>query len=99
MHQRRLSYNAGRTKALAPIIRDCAEINITYIDLENIETNRTLKPIGLLYYVDAILLAAWCGLRKDFRHFRIDRIQRWELTGEYFTNEVQALRKQWEINL
>jgi len=29
----------------------------------------------MVYYVDATLIAAWCELRADYRHFRVDRVR------------------------
>ena len=31
-------------------------------------------PIALAYDVDVTPIAAWCELRADYRHFRVDRI-------------------------
>jgi len=31
-------------------------------------------PIAMAYYVDVTVLGAWCELRNDFRHFRVERI-------------------------
>ena len=79
------------------MIRQEAEIKITYLDLKEQSSRRAIKPIALFYYIDAIILVAWCMLRDGFRHFRIDRIQQWELTGNHFTNEGKQLREKWEI--
>ena len=35
---------------------------------------RTIWPIAVAYYVQATLIAAWCELRNDYRHFHTDRI-------------------------
>jgi predicted DNA-binding transcriptional regulator YafY len=41
------------------------------------------------------VLAAWCELRRDFRHFRIDRIIALHETGERYPQRRRALMKQW----
>ena len=79
------------------LIRQEAEIEIVYLDLKEETTQRVIQPIALFYYIDAIILVAWCKLRNGFRHFRIDRIQDWELTGNNFTSEGKELRQKWEI--
>ena len=36
---------------------------------------REVEPLGVVYYSHAWYLIAWCRLRADFRHFRLDRIE------------------------
>lgn len=43
------------------------------------ETQRDVEPQGVVFYGGAWYLVAWCRLRADYRHFRIDRIRRLEL--------------------
>ena len=78
------------------LIRDEAELRVTYLDLQDQRTDRRIKPLALIYYVDAVVLAAWCGLRQDFRHFRIDRILDCEPTGERFAGEGAEMLARWE---
>ena len=78
------------------LIRQESEIEIIYLDLKERRTRRLILPIALFYYIDAIILVAWCKLRKGFRNFRIDRIQHWELTGNFFSDEATQLREKWE---
>ena len=48
------------------------------------ETARDVEPLGVVFYGGAWYLVAWCRLRLDFRHFRVDRIQGLELLPETF---------------
>jgi predicted DNA-binding transcriptional regulator YafY len=48
------------------------------------ETDRDVEPLGVVFYGGAWYLVAWCRLRVDLRHFRIDRIRRLELRSERF---------------
>lgn len=48
------------------------------------ETERAVEPLGVVFYGGAWYLVAWCRLRGDYRHFRIDRVQRMELSSETF---------------
>lgn len=48
------------------------------------ETQRDVEPLGVVFYGGTWYLVAWCRLRTDNRHFRIDRIRRLELTAEKF---------------
>jgi predicted DNA-binding transcriptional regulator YafY len=47
-------------------------------------TARDVEPLGVVYYGGAWYLVAWCRLRRDLRHFRVDRVQHLELLGEAF---------------
>lgn len=48
------------------------------------ETQRDVEPLGVVFYGGAWYLVAWCRLRQDYRHFRIDRIRHLELRPERF---------------
>jgi predicted DNA-binding transcriptional regulator YafY len=82
--------------AMRRFIRDEAELGVCYLDLQDRRTERRIKPLALIYYIDAVVLAAWCGLRQDFRHFRIDRILDCAPTGETFVGQSAALLARWE---
>ena len=94
-------WNTIPTARIAPAtlrryIREEAELDITYVDLGAERTRRVIRPLALVYYIDAVLLAAWCDLRKAFRHFRIDRIESCTPTGAHFSAQSEALVRQWE---
>lgn len=48
------------------------------------ETLREVEPLGVVFYGGNWYLVAWCRLRKDLRHFRVDRIQKLEPRTETF---------------
>jgi predicted DNA-binding transcriptional regulator YafY len=48
------------------------------------DTARAVEPLGVVFYGGAWYLVAWCRLRQDYRHFRVDRIRRLELAAEVF---------------
>jgi predicted DNA-binding transcriptional regulator YafY len=56
-------------------IRQRRKLDLRYRNEAGRETERTVWPIALAYYVDVTIIAAWCELRSDYRHFRVDRIQ------------------------
>lgn len=94
-------WNVVPTSAVAPstlrrFIREEAELRIAYCDLSGGKTVRVIKPLALIYYIDAVLLAAWCDLRQGFRHFRIDRVEDCAPTGILFTGESDDLARRWE---
>ena len=55
-------------------------LRMTYRGLQRDEdTQREAEPLGVVFYGGSWYLVAWCRLRKNIRHFRVDRIQRLEL--------------------
>ncbi|MDB6115575.1 MAG: hypothetical protein JWQ62_2520 [Lacunisphaera sp.] len=46
---------------------------------QEVDTAREVEPLGIVFYGGAWYLVAWCRLREDYRHFRVDRIRRLEL--------------------
>lgn len=55
-------------------IRDERELRISYADQVGQDTVRTIRPLALAESRQGESVAAWCKLRADFRHFRLDRI-------------------------
>jgi len=84
-----------QTSVLRSAIRNEERLHLTYGDSEGRESVRTVKPLAIVYYIDVVVLAAWCELRKDFRHFRVDRILKCTLSGQYFRGEAEKLRSIW----
>jgi predicted DNA-binding transcriptional regulator YafY len=76
-------------------IRKKQKLQLRYKDIETRESLRTVKPLALVYYIDAVVLASWCELREDFRHFRIDRITNCLPLDNFFQRESARLLSQW----
>ena len=47
-------------------------------------SSRTVHPLGLFYWGRVWTLTAWCELRDQFRHFRLDRMTHVSLLEESF---------------
>ena len=47
-------------------------------------TRREVEPLGVVFYGGNWYLVAWCRLRSDLRHFRLDRIQDLDTTETGF---------------
>ena len=45
---------------------------------------RTVQPLGLFFWGATWSLGAWCELRRDFRNFRLDRMNRLQVLDEKF---------------
>ena len=77
-------------------IRQDQKMSICYRDEAGNESQRGILPIAVIYYIEVVVLVAWCELREDFRHFRVDRIVQSELLDEYFKARSKGLREQWQ---
>ncbi|HEY5566324.1 MAG TPA: YafY family protein [Gammaproteobacteria bacterium] len=56
-------------------INEKRRLVLHYRDANGGLTERTVWPLGLVYWGGAWTLGAWCEFREDFRTFRVDRIQ------------------------
>ena len=81
---------------LRAVIRDERKLRIVYRDGADLETDRVVWPIALTYFIEVLVVAAWCELRADFRHFRVDRICAAEALEERFKGQGDGLRRAWE---
>ncbi len=77
-------------------LREERALTLSYCAADGHTTpNRRVLPLALLYYVEVTVLAAWCDLRQDFRHFRLDRITDCQITPDSFRTRAAALRLEW----
>jgi len=70
--------------AIRRAIRERRKVRIGYLSLGDETTERTVRPLGLVFFGPVWLLVTWCDLRNDFRSFRVDRITDAELLPERF---------------
>jgi predicted DNA-binding transcriptional regulator YafY len=92
------SRDAAPRPDLAPFraaIRSEQMVVLHYADVKGQHTQRTVWPIALAFFESSRVLAAWCELRQDFRHFRIDRIVALQETGQRYPQRRRVLMKQW----
>ena len=47
-----------------------------------------LRPLGCFYWGKVWTLAAWCETKTDFRNFRMDRIQSYDVLDIGFKQEA-----------
>lgn len=80
---------------LRDAIREAKKLSFVYSDQAGRRSERTVRPLALVFYIESVVLAAWCELRSDFRHFRADRIVACSNLGERFDQEATALRRRW----
>jgi predicted DNA-binding transcriptional regulator YafY len=78
-------------------IREEQKLDIRYRDESERDSSRQVLPLAIIYYVHAMLMVAWCELRNDFRHFRVDRMLSCAETGNFFKGRGDDLREQWKM--
>ncbi len=76
-------------------VRAGQKLAIRYADENGSRTKRTVLPFAIFYYVEVAILVAWCELRNDCRHFRIDRIEDWNVLDGAFARRAAELRRDW----
>ena len=76
-------------------IRAQRKLVVRYRDTKGEETERTIWPFALGFFDRVRVVAAWCELRRDLRHFRTDRIIALEVSKASYPRARQALLKEW----
>lgn len=76
-------------------IRRERKLRIRYRDRHGEQSRRTIWPFAVGFFDRARVVAAWCELRRGFRHFRTDRIAALTLSERRYPRRRQALLKEW----
>lgn len=69
-------------------LREQRKIRVDYRKENGEESQRTLRPLAIIYWGRSWTLVGWCEWRDDFRHFRLDRIAGWTVLDDVFDAEV-----------
>ena len=67
------------------------KVTVSYRRADGEVSQRTLWPLGLVFWGHCWTLGAWCELRQGFRTFRVDRIQAVELIDATFDDRYGHL--------
>lgn len=76
-------------------IRDEQKLAMDYRDELGRATERTVRPLALIYYSEQAMMVAWCELRQAIRNFRADRVEYCEPVEAFFRGEGDRLRQMW----
>ena len=76
-------------------IRTQHKLTITYVDLGNKVTERTIWPFGLGFFDHVRVIMAWCELRQDYRHFRTDRMTAIVFDEARYKQRRAVLMSEW----
>lgn len=77
-------------------IRERYKLQLTYTDGKSGTTDRIVWPILIAFLDRNRYLVAWCETRKDYRHFKTDRVQELKVIGEKYPERRAVLIKEWE---
>ncbi|MDA9399362.1 helix-turn-helix transcriptional regulator [Bradyrhizobium sp. CCBAU 45389] len=80
-------------------MRDQHKLSIVYRDPKGARTTRTIWPIGVAFFDSRRILAGWCEMRKDFRAFRADRIEKVRLKTDRYPGRRRDLVKRWRAQV
>ncbi|PHM65778.1 DeoR family transcriptional regulator [Xenorhabdus stockiae] len=76
-------------------IRARRKVTLTYRDLKEQDSERTIWPFALGYFENISIVIGWCELRGEFRHFRSDRILSLHVEKQCYPRSRQSLLKEW----
>ena len=81
---------------LRAAIRAEREIKIDYTDLGGAQSSRIIWPFSIGLFPSSRVITAWCTKRKDFRHFRTDKITRFEVLETRIGKRRTILFAEWK---
>ncbi|MBW9112585.1 YafY family transcriptional regulator [Rhizobium cauense] len=81
--------------AIRKAIRSERILKLTYSDESGAVSVRDIWPFALSYFEQVRVVVAWCELRKDYRHFRTDRIVEMIPQGARYPRRRAVLLKEW----
>ncbi|WP_338814884.1 YafY family protein [Bernardetia sp. Wsw4-3y2] len=87
--------NSTNLSDLQNALTNYSLVKIQYINKEGIITKRLIEPFALLSSENWYLVAL-CRLRKEFRFFRLDRIQKMEILSENFEPHNLTLQEYFD---
>jgi len=77
-------------------IHEGRKIALTYRDEKGAVSERVIWPIIVGYFEATRMLAAWCEVRQDFRHFRTDRVVEAQFLEDRHGQRAGELKLRWK---
>ncbi|MEQ9377993.1 MAG: YafY family protein [Imperialibacter sp.] len=87
--------NSSNLSDLQNALTNYKLVKIRYVNKEGSTTDRIIEPFAVLSAENWYLIA-WCRLRKEFRFFRPDRIQKMEVLSENFDPHKLTLQEYFD---
>lgn len=89
--------------ALLPTLRRAIraqhKLRLDYRDARAAASARIVWPFALGFFEESRVVSAWCELRQDYRHFRLDRMCACEVLAERYPRPRQQLLKEWRAGM
>lgn len=76
-------------------IKQTKVLHIHYRDASDQDTQRSLEPLGLVFWGKSWTLVAHCLLRDDYRMFRLDRITELSVSEQTFVTSNSKSMKHY----
>ncbi len=83
---------------LRDAIRRERKATIVYTDAKGTTTKRMIWPLAIGYFRDVRVAIAWCEMKGDFRHFRVDRIAEIAIDRARYPKSRRALLRAWRAS-
>ncbi len=71
----RLTFEFEYLSKIQHAITERTQVKIIYLSLKDERLERIIEPIGLVFYAFSWHLIGYCQLRKDYRDFKVERIE------------------------
>lgn len=84
---------------LRQAINERRKFRFGYKDENGRSSERTIRPLAVYFWGRAWTCVGWCELRRDFRHFRLDRMADWVITLETFQDEPGKTLSDFEAQM
>lgn len=92
---------AGNATPMLARVREAIEkarkLTMDYTDAEGRRTTRTIWPIVLGFFDETEVVAGWCELRNDFRHFSLAGIRRAKVSDQSLPKPHRILLAEWQL--
>jgi len=85
----------GHLRLIRQALKAERKLVMSYGDVHEAVTERIVWPVVLGLFDQTRMLVGWCELRKDFRHFRADRIRALSVDTARMPTRRLHLLKQW----
>ena len=75
---------------LRKAVRQRREVSFRYVNREGAASRRRVRPLALWAFSEGWLLVTWCYSRRDFRVFRVDRMQTVSMGATFVDDEARS---------
>jgi predicted DNA-binding transcriptional regulator YafY len=94
--QIRPNVDSALVECVRGAIRNGTKLKLSYRDQKDQLSERVVWPFALAFYDQVLIVMTWCETRRDFRHFRADRIASWvDIKARYPRHRLDLLRE-WQ---